>query len=246
MGESMGGVERNEILAHVLAKDSEQPQDEPLIASNINEQLQHMGLSTWSISLQRRLRDAVGRLQPKTLLEVGASIGHRTAWLMDLFEREQRTLQALTLVEQGGKCGVILKRLLQRYDALEWSTVVVGDPERLAAEHQAWKLASATVTELSQPPFEPAYDVIVVDGPSSVRAELVSIYLQLLQPNGVLFTVEPDMPTGDVAEDDEVGMALVNGFNRWIELIGDTQSSHHVAFMPLFGGTLVAWLSAQD
>ena len=42
MGESAGGVERNEILAHVLAKDSQQPQDEPLIASNINEQLQHM------------------------------------------------------------------------------------------------------------------------------------------------------------------------------------------------------------
>ena len=108
------------------------------------------------------------------------------------------------------------------------------------------KLASATATELSQTPFEPAYDVIVVDGPSSVRAELVSTYLPLLQPNGVLFTVEPDMPTGDVAEDDEVGMALVNGFNRWIELVGETQSSHHVAFMPLFGGTLVAWLSAQD
>ena len=50
------------------------------------------------------------------------------------------------------------------------------------------------------------------------------------------------MPTGEVADDDEVGMALVNGFNRWIELISDTQSSHHIAFMPLFGGTLVAWL----
>ena len=38
------------------------------------------------------------------------------------------------------------------------------------------------------------------------------------------------------------GMAMVNGFNRWIELVGETQSTHHVAFMPLFGGTLVAWL----
>lgn len=245
MGEASDGIERSELLVHVLANDPQQPQDEPLIASNINEQLQHMGLSTWSISLQRRVRDALGRLQPKTLLEVGASVGHRTAWMLDLFEREERTLQALTLVEQGGKFGVILKRLLQRYDAIDWSKVVVGDPGRLAAEHQAWSLAAATGAELSQTPFEPAYDAIIVDGPSPARAELVSTYLPLLQPNGVLFTVEPDMPTGEVADDDEVGMALVNGFNRWIELISDTQSSHHVAFMPLFGGTLVAWLPVQ-
>ena len=162
--------------------------------------------------------------------------------MLDLFEREQRTLQALTLVEPGGKFGVILQRLLQRYDALDWSNVVVGDPERLAAEHQAWSLAAATGTELSQTPFESAYDAIVVDGPSPVRAELVATYLPLLQPNGVLFTVEPEMPTGEVADDDAVGMALVNGFNRWIELISETQGTHHVAFMPVFGGTLVAWL----
>ena len=103
-------------------------------------------------------------------------------------------------------------------------------------------MASATGTELSQTPFEPGYDVIIVDGPSPVRAELVSTYLPQLNSNGVLFTVEPDMPTGDVAEDDEVGMALVTGFNRWIEVVGETQTTHHLAFMPLFGGTLVAWL----
>ncbi|MEE2974651.1 MAG: hypothetical protein VX831_05360, partial [Candidatus Thermoplasmatota archaeon] len=145
-------------------------------------------------------------------------------------------------VEQGGKFAVILQRLLQRYEAMDWASVVVGEPEQLAAEHQAWALASATGTELSQTPFESGYDVIVIDGPSPVRASLVATYLALLNDNGVLFTVEPDMPTGDVAEDDAEGMAMVNGFNRWIELVGDTQSTHHVAFMPLFGGTLVAWL----
>lgn len=169
------------------------------------------------------------------VLEVGASIGHRTAWLLDQFERTERTPTALTLVEQGGKFAVILQRLLQRYEAMDWASVVVGDPEQLAAEHQAWTLASATVTELSQTPFESGYDVIVIDGPSPVRAGLVATYLPLLNDNGVLFTVEPDMPTGDVAEDDVEGMAMVNGFNRWIELVGETQATHHVAFMPLFG-----------
>jgi hypothetical protein len=45
-----------------------------------------------------------------------------------------------------------------------------------------------------------------------------------------------------VDENDAEGMALVEGFNAWIELISSTKDSHHVAFMPLFGGTLVAWL----
>ena len=242
MADEENGIARGDVLAYLLAKDEKQPQDEPQIAANIHEQLQHMGLSTWSISVLRRLRDAIGRLSPDRVLEVGASIGHRTAWLLDDFERKERSPKALTLVEQGGKFGVILQRLLQRYEALAWASVVVGKPEQLAAEHQAWALASATGAELSQTPFESGYDAIVVDGPSSVRADLVATYLSMLNDNGVLFTVEPDMPTGDVAEDDAEGMALVNGFNRWIEVVGETQSTHHVAFMPLFGGTLVAWL----
>ncbi|MEC7989572.1 MAG: hypothetical protein VX151_06500 [Candidatus Thermoplasmatota archaeon] len=242
MADEENGIARGDVLAYLLAKDEKQPQDEPQIAANIHEQLQHMGLSTWSISVLRRLRDAIGRLSPDRVLEVGASIGHRTAWLLDDFERKERSPKALTLVEQGGKFGVILQRLLQRYDALGWASVVVGEPEQLAAEHQAWSLASATGAELSQTPFESGYDAIVIDGPSSGRADLVATYLSMLNDNGVLFTVEPDMPTGDVAEDDVEGMAMVNGFNRWIEVVGETQATHHVAFMPLFGGTLVAWL----
>ena len=242
MADEENGIARGDVLAYLLAKDEKQPQDEPQIAANIHEQLQHMGLSTWSISVLRRLRDAIGRLSPDRVLEVGASIGHRTAWLLDDFERKERSPKALTLVEQGGKFGVILQRLLQRYEALAWASVVVGKPEQLAAEHQAWALASATGAELSQTPFESGYDAIVIDGPSSGRADLVATYLSMLNDNGVLFTVEPDMPTGDVAEDDVEGMAMVNGFNRWIEVVGETQATHHVAFMPLFGGTLVAWL----
>ena len=242
MADLPGDVDRDEILGHLLAKDPEQPRDEPEIAANIHAQLQHMGLSTWSISVHRRIRDAIGRLRPKTVLEVGASIGHRTAWLLDQFERAGERPTTLTLVEQGGKFGVILQRLLQRYDAMPWAKVVVGEPGQLAAEHQAWQLAATTNIELSQTPFERSYDVIIVDAPSPQRAGLIASYLPLLNPNGVMFTVEPDMPSGDIDENDEHGMALVNGFNRWIEVIGDSKNTHHLAFMPLFGGTVVAWL----
>ena len=241
MADEMDGLERGDVLAFLLSKDGNQPQDEPLIAANIHEQLQHMGLSSWSISVLRRLRDAVGRLAPARVLEVGASIGHRTAWLLDEFERKERTPTALTLVEQGGKFAVILQRLLQRYEAMSWASVVVGEPEQLAAEHQAWALASATGTELSQTPFESGYDVIVIDGPPRPGEPCGNLPL-VAQRQRRPVHVEPDMPTGDVAEDDVEGMAMVNGFNRWIELVGETQSTHHVAFMPLFGGTLVAWL----
>ena len=38
--------DRASVLAHLLSKDGEQPRDEPRIAANIHEHLQHMGLPT--------------------------------------------------------------------------------------------------------------------------------------------------------------------------------------------------------
>ncbi len=94
--------DRSAVLGYLLGKDDAQPRDEPLIAANIHEQLRHMGLSTWSISIHRRLRDALARQHPSTVLEIGAGIGHRSAWLLDLWERSQHSLSHYTLIEQGG------------------------------------------------------------------------------------------------------------------------------------------------
>ena len=242
MEEQDAPPQRDEILTHLLSQDASQPRDEPEVAANIGEQLQHMGLTTWSISIHRRLRDALGVLQPENVLEVGGGIGHRTAWIYDLFERQKRTPEKMTIIEQGAKFGVIIHRLMTRYEAEDWTNIVVGDPLQLAAEHAAWSLATTTTAEISETPFAPSYQAIIIDGTSANRANLVKTYMPFLDSNGVLFTVEPDMPTGDVDPDDEHGMALVDGFNGWIELVQETQSSHHIAFMPLFGGTLVAWL----
>ena len=238
MEEQDAPPQRDEILTHLLSQDASQPRDEPEVAANIGEQLQHMGLTTWSISIHRRLRDALGVLQPENVLEVGGGIGHRTAWIYDLFERQKRTPEKMTIIEQGAKFGVIIHRLMTRYEAEDWTNIVVGDPLQLAAEHAAWSLATTTTAEISETPFAPSYQAIIIDGTSANRANLVKTYMPFLDSNGVLFTVEPDMPTGD----DEHGMALVDGFNGWIELVQETQSTHHIAFMPLFGGTLVAWL----
>jgi predicted O-methyltransferase YrrM len=204
-------IGKDGVLAHLLSPDPSRPRDEPEIATNIGIQLKHMGLNTWSISILRRLRDALGRLQPKSILEVGAGIGHRSAWIYDLFTLDERHPERYQLVEDGAKFAVILRRLMLRHDA-----------------------------EFGSPPLEKNHDAIIVDGTSENRARHVESMLPFLSPGGVLFTVEPDMPLGNVEESDLDGMKLVEGFNQWMEFIQNANETHHIAFMPLFGGTLVA------
>lgn len=233
-------VGKENVLAHLLSADGARNRDEPEIAANIGTQLQHMGLSTWSSSVLRRLRDALGRLQPKNLIEVGAGIGHRSAWIYDLFETDDFHPNSYQLVEDGAKFAVILRRLMLRHDAESYTTIVVGNVDALVAETNAWQAASSTGIEVGSPPIRSGADAIIVDGPSELRSRNVEQVLPYLASNGVLFTVEPDMPLGDVEEDDSEGLLLVDGFNHWISLIQSVNETHHIAFMPLFGGTLVA------
>ena len=121
----MSEVSRDQVLPSLLNADPERSRDEPEIAANIATQLEHMGLSTWSISVLRRLRDAIGRQNPKRVLEVGGSIGHRSAWLFDLFNDEP--IERYDIIEQGAKFGVILHRLQSRYEASDWSSIIVND-----------------------------------------------------------------------------------------------------------------------
>ncbi len=233
--------DRSELLSHFFSKPADLPRDEPLIAANINEQLQHMGLSTWSISVIRRVRDALYRINPDNLLEVGASIGHRSAWLLDLFENQSRPKQ-YDIVEQGNKFAVIIKRLVDRYDAASWTNIKVGELQTLAAETMAWKAATMTGVEPNDAPLRTDYDAIIVDEKPESLAKAIESSLQLLSPNGVLIATEPLVPSGEVDENDEAQMAIVNGFNNWIELIKSSQSDYFVAFIPVFEGTIVTFL----
>lgn len=239
-GEAGVKVDKTEALAQLLSADSERSRDEPEIAANIGAQLQHMGLTTWSISVQRRLRDALGRLKPKRVIEVGGGIGHRSAWIYDLFTVDGFTPERYDIIENGAKFAVILHRLMTRFEAESYTKIVVGVLDALVGETLAWKAASSTGLEVGDAPIQPEADAIIVDGISASRAKNVELMLPFLATGGVLFTLEPDMPVGDVKEDDEDGMALVDGFNEWIELIQSCNETHHIGFMPLFGGTLVA------
>ena len=235
----MSEVSRDQVLPSLLNADHERSRDEPEIAANIATQLEHMGLSTWSISVLRRLRDAIGRQGPKRVLEVGGSIGHRSAWLFDLFSGDP--IERFDIVEQGAKFGVILHRLQSRYDASAWSSIIVNEFATLYAEEQAWKLTTASGVGADERRLSEKYDAIIIDTPLPHLSRDLQYGIELLSNNGVLYTTEPETPVGDYDELDDEGKSKVDGFNAWIEVIHNIQSTHHVAFVPLFGGTIVAF-----
>ena len=223
---------REDVLAAILSADKDLSRDEPEVAANIGKQLEHMGLSTWSISVRRRIRDAIARLQPNSIIQTGAAIGHLTAWILDYYEGREG-LEKFQIIEEGNRFAVILTRLCQRYSEVPTS-IVVGTPSLLTSELKAWK-----ISKVGDSPILENADAIIVDSPMGKLAEDVTAMLPLLNKNGVLFTVEPEPPVGDREEDDPE----VVGFNKWMDLIRDSNETHHLAFAPLFGGMIVAWLS---
>ena len=232
---------RSELLGYLFGKPSDLPKDEPLIAANINQQLQHMSLTTWPISVIRRVRDGLYRIAPDNILEVGGGIGHRSAWLLDLFESQKKP-ERYDIVEQGNKFAVIIKRLVDRYNAGDWTNIKVGELQTLAAETMAWQAATISGLESGDAPLISNYDVIIVDEQPESLADAIESCLPLLSPNGVLVATEPMVPTGEVDENDEEQLAMVNGFNNWMELIRTSQSDFYVAFVPVFEGTIVTFM----
>lgn len=240
--ENVNALSKDDVLSSILSPDQNRSRDEPAIAANISAQLDHMGLDTWSISVIRRLRDAIGRIRPDRIIEIGGGIGHRAAWIFDLIEQDDWQPTRYDIIENGAKFGVIIHRLMTRYKAESWTKIVVGELDSLIAETNAWSAASKSGIEVGDSPIQSQADVIIVDCSVGNLAHQVEQLLPFLAKGGVLFTLEPPVPAGDIAEDDEIAMAVVNGFNSWINLIQSTTETHHIAFNPLFGGTLVAFL----
>ena len=226
---------REELLGAILTASKDLSRDEPEVAANIGIQLEHMALTTWSISVRRRLRDAISHLKPKNVIQTGAGIGHLSAWFFHHFEQEGG-LSNFQMIEEGNRFAVILTRLKERYSSVP-ASIVVGTPSLLSSELKAWN-----ISKVGEPPMLPNADAIVVDSIMTRLADDVKSMLPLLNKNGVLFTVEPTPPVGDREEDDPE----VVGFNKWMELIQSTNETHHLAFAPLFGGTIVAWISKDQ
>tara|TARA_B100000945_G_scaffold120570_1_gene95890 strand:+ start:707 stop:1447 length:741 start_codon:yes stop_codon:yes gene_type:complete len=240
------GLSIEDALAALLAKDPDMPSEEPEVAASIGAQLEHMELTSMPTGLRRRVRDVIARVQPKRVCEVGSGIGHLSAWLFDYWSKNTPP-EHFDMVEAGGKFGVILTRLLRRYDAESWAHVRVGDFESLCAELDSWKAANATLGELaasSAPPLRAPYEIVIVDVGDLGKVDAIRLACDLLVPGGLILTAEPEVPVDDVGEIPESGpinpeQARVVAFNEWVEFINEIGSTDPVGFVPLFGGTLV-------
>ena len=245
------GLSIEDALAALMAKDSDQPRGEPEIAASIGAQLEHMELNSMPTSLRRRIRDIIARVQPKRVCEVGSGIGHLSAWLFDYWSTNTSP-EHFDMVEAGGKFGVILTRLLRRYDAEDWAHVRVNEFESLCAELDSWRAANTTTGEAaatSAPPLRAPYEIIIVDVGEIGKVEAIQHSLNLLVPGGLILTSEPEVPVADVGEIPASGpenpeQARVVAFNEWTRFITEIGTTNPVGFVPLFGGTLVGIIQA--
>ena len=245
------GLSIEDAVAAVLAKNPDQPQDEPEVASSIGAQLEHMELDSMPTSLRRRIRDIIARVQPKRVCEVGSGIGHLSAWLVDHWSNNSPP-EHYDMIEAGGKFGVILTRLLRRYDAEDWAHVRVGEFESLCAELDSWQAANTTTDEVAattSPPLRAPYEIIIVDVGDVGRVATIKRSFELLVPGGLILTAEPEVPVDDVGEIPETGpenadQARVAAFNEWTQFISEISQTNPVGFVPLFGGTLVGIVQA--
>ncbi len=245
------GLSIEDALAALLAKNPDQPKDEPEVASSIGAQLEHMELDSMPTSLRRRIRDIIARVQPKRVCEVGSGIGHLSAWLVDHWSNNSPP-EHYDMIEAGGKFGVILTRLLRRYDAEDWAHVRVGEFESLCAELDSWQAANTTTDEVAattSPPLRAPYEIIIVDVGDIGRVATIKRSFELLVPGGLILTAEPEVPVDDVGEIPETGpenadQARVAAFNEWTQFISEISQTNPVGFVPLFGGTLVGIVQA--
>ena len=233
-------------LDEMLSKSEDLTRGEPQISVNIGAQLKHMDLESLPLTVRRRIRDVAARKRPQTVVEVGAGIGHLSAWLFDLWQDEEFRPERYAMVEAGGKFGVILTRLQQRFEARKWADVVVGDWLDIVATANAWKAAFATTPDIAAPqppPIPVPIDLCVVDVGWKKQIECVMAAVPLLSEEGLLLTNEPEVPTGDLdvleGEEAKAEEAKVAAFNGWITLVKMLNETHDVGFVPMFGGTLV-------
>lgn len=247
-GSELPQMSEHEMFEMLLSEDNSRTSDEPEIAANIGEQMLHMGLSPLSRSIRTRIRDICSRIPAKNVILVGGGIGHLSAWLFDMWcseDEDTRPPDSFTIVEEGGKFGIILNRLISRYNADSWSKVIVKPWNEITAESSSWFASNAASNDIAPFSLIPLpVDLIVIDLPENDRANALINSFDLLSPGGIIIVKEPEVPTGDVGEikdDSEITPAQekVLYFNKWIKAIRDFSVNNSMSFVELTGGSLV-------
>ncbi|MEK9730154.1 MAG: hypothetical protein VW230_00175 [Candidatus Poseidoniales archaeon] len=228
-------------LDELLSINDKHDREQPLISNNIYEQLKHMELDAWSISVNRRLRDAISRIQPRTVLEIGGQIGLRTSWLFDLIERDDWNPENYVILEEGPKFGVILKRLIQRYNVMNQTHVAIQHPMTYIEEYTLWKQTQLVKQGDNSSHYLSHIDCIIVDSNIEHHIDLVDKCLKVMDEGGYLFTLEPTVPTDDLDTKLPEVQQRISNFNHWIRMIRESKDEFEIGFTPLHEGTIVTF-----
>ena len=245
-------MSEREMLEKLLSEDSDRGDTEPLIASSIGEQTLLMGLRTMPRSMRARIRDISSRVPVGDVVLVGGGIGHLSAWLLDMWCGDPsedapdngRKPDSFIIVEEGARFGVIIDRLIRRYDAEKWARVVGSKWSEVVAEAMTWSAASASLPESARPSSIPTgVQLVIIDLPDAERSIAAKSAFDILGPGGVMIVPEPEVPTGDVGtpsvgEEPTEAQRKVASFNEWIDFIKSISDHHTLAFVELTGGTL--------
>lgn len=242
------------IISDLLCEDESRAQNEPQIASRIGEQMLHMDMVPLPRSIRARIRDICSRIPARNVILVGGGIGHLSAWLFDMWcgspdgksEPYGKRPTNLRIIEQGSRFGVIIDRVIRRYNAENWASVISRSWIEVAGESISAILANVATPEAASGTILPhPLELIIVDLPERERVKAASLAFDLISSGGVVLVQEPTVPTGDVGLQEEgqnptPAQEKVNEFNDWIDLVKNVSKSHSIGFTELTGGTLVA------
>ena len=241
-----------EILHALIEQNQDFSTDEPEIAANIGQQMLHMDLPLLPRDARARIRDIAARVTPENVVLVGGGIGHLSAWLLDAWATAaSKRPSTFRIIEEGGKFGVILDRLIRRYSAESWTSVLSRPWNEVVAETTAWNAASATPENsvISPVPLPSPTGMVIIDVPEVQRPASLQLAFEILKEDGIIMVIEPEVPTGDVG-DFEPGkpsteaQKRVEAFNSWISAIRESQMrGFKSAFVELSGATLVVLIS---
>ena len=258
LGGGLPQISETEVMRMLLSQDEARSQNEPEVAASIGEQMLHMDITLLPKSVRSRIRDVCSRLSPTNVVLLGGGIGHLSAWLFDLWRAEGEKgeteivnrPETFTIIEPGGRFGVIIDRLIRRYQAETWSKVITRKWQEVIAESLPSLASNIALPETALDSLLPMpVDLIVIDLQEEERVAAAKNSFQLIAPGGLILVMEPTVPTGDVGiigdEAPTPAQSKVRSFNEWIELVKMANASHSIGFAEMSGGTLVGLLKRK-